>query len=424
MELKNDSKFMGEACKSLSSLLKRIDEHCCKLSDNQQLIGFCTINPKYAFVPPPTKEIQLELKRRAKEHFKTTHAVGCYFRYWTPPMLPLLEGNKMVKFATADDYQLSFEIPQFDEKWQQTIIARNLIYCPLDPGAYEWCDWFELQLEAIRLVPLLDQTLNEWIIKTEIEYNLNLPAKSVFESFIYEYTLNDSNFPELSKPDIEKWKAKQIDWKVRYRLAEAVIKPAKTLQDLYAIARKKAASTRNPILKSLFWAFVKHVEHHLISATKLPEKQKERLLCQLRNTKKRASKGKYVAKRPAICISDVECAQVLYVMIQDYLAISTRNKALAETIIFIWIAQHGAFSGLHLSVDDILSIQVTDVNFQELAIQARDQEIYLIEGLKEILSDWLGNAERKNRRKLFQNISYDSLEDIIGKFSARLYGSD
>lgn len=409
---------------SLLSLLCKINDHCCKLSDTPQPIGLCTVNPKHASVPPPTRKIQSELKMRAKEHFKKTHAVGCYFRYWTPPMLPIVEDNNATKDVTAENYQLSFGLPQFDNKWQQTVIARNLIYCPLDPGAYEWSDWFELQLDAIRLVPLLDQTLKELMIKSDIENKLHLPAKPVFESFIYEYASGDSHFPEMSKSEKEKWKTKQVNWKDRYRLAEGVIKPAKTLQDLYLIARQKAASTRNPMLKSLFKAFVEYVERNLINVTNLPEKQKDRLLCQLRQTKKRTSKEKYIAKRPAVCISDVECAQVLYVMIQEYLATNIRDKALAEAIIFIWVAQHGAFSGLHLKVNDILSIRVTDIDFLELTIHVNNQEIYIIEGLKEILADWLGNTERKNQRKLFQNITYDSLEDIISKFSSNLYGSD
>ncbi len=37
---------------------------------------------------------------------------------------------------------------------------------------------------------------------------------------------------------------------------------------------------------------------------------------------------------------------------------------------------------------------------------------------------WLGleYGERKNKRLLFQNLTYDNLEDIISKFSAKFYG--
>ncbi len=51
---------------------------------------------------------------------------------------------------------------------------------------------------------------------------------------------------------------------VRYRLATDAVRSAKTLKDLYIIARKKAISTRNPKLKSLFWTFVNKVEANLV----------------------------------------------------------------------------------------------------------------------------------------------------------------
>lgn len=266
---------------ALVNLLSRIDEYCIKQCEHGQPFGACTVNPKHALVPTPTNEIKLELERRATEHFNQTKAVGYYFRYWTPPILPILtdkNGEGTSKPITADDYQMSLELPQFDNKWQQTIIARSLIYCPLEQEQHGWSDWFELQLEAIRLTPLLHQTLNELQIRSQIKVNLELPAQPIFHSFVYEYALNDRNFPPMTKEEVKLWMTKKIDWKSRYQSAAVIIKPATTLKTLYTIARKKASSTRNPILKPLFEAFVEKIETMLIYKTDLPEEEKRRLI--------------------------------------------------------------------------------------------------------------------------------------------------
>lgn len=196
---------------SLVSLLTKINDHCCKLSNTQQPFGLCTITPKSPYISTPTKEIHAELENRAKEFFKTKQLAGIYFRYYLPPLMPISGENNPSKVATADDYQLTLQIPEFDLKWQQTVIARNLVYCSLEPGFYEYRDWFELQEEVIRLSPILDQTVKELEIIANIKCQLSLPVDQIFESFVYAYGLRDQNLP-ISREDSKKWKAKEIKW--------------------------------------------------------------------------------------------------------------------------------------------------------------------------------------------------------------------
>lgn len=385
---------------SLVDFLKKIDEHCCTLSKTQQPFGLCIVTPKSAYVQPPTEKIRDELEKRVREYFKEKPLKGIYLKYFPPPLMPAPEEKIPFKSISLDDYQLSFQVPQFDNKWQQTVIARNLIYCPLNPEPYEYLDWFELQEEAIRLVPLVHQTVKELEIQAKIQLSLQLPAMPVFESFIFDYGLIDQHQP-MSKEERKKWTSKEMEWKDRYQLSFSLVQSAKTVHDLYVISRGKAVSSRNPMLKALFWVFVGHIEKNLIISTQLPEIIKNHLLDNLRQTKKRTTKGKYVAKkRPAICVSDIECGQILYLMISDYL--NSRNNALVEAVFFVWIAQHGAFSGHHLTVDSILSIKTTDINFDEMTIQVNAKEVYLTDGLNQMISDWIDSTERNKDNRVFQ----------------------
>lgn len=408
----------------LSKLINRTNDYCERHIENGQPYGACTINPKCASVPPPTQSIRNELEKRATDHFKQTNAVGYYLRYWTPPMLPVIHNDQAPKTISADDYQMTLGIPSFDDQWVQTTMARALIYCSLDKEQHEWSEWFELQLEAIRFTPLLFQTLNEIKTKAAITITLALPGIPIFESFIYEYAINDSHFPEMSKRDKEAWKGKKVDWKDRYRHAVDVIKSATTLQDLYIILRKRAASTRNPMLKTLFNKFVEGVEQNLIEKTALPAEVKLSLLLQLKQGKQKTSKVKSLPKRPSLCISDVECGQVLYLLIDDFLHRRKKNKALAETILFIWIAQHAAFSGLSVSEKDIFNILVSDVDHKGLTIQIANKEAYITGGLNEVLIAWIGESQRKNKRRLFHALNYDVLEDMIGNCTTKFYGKE
>lgn len=251
----------------LSQQLNRIYNYCTKQIENELIMGACTVNPKHASVPLPTKEIQTELERRAIAHFEQTDAIGYYFRYWTPPIRPEINLQGNVKSITADDYQMTSRLPRFDDQWQQIILARSMIYCPLDYEQHGWSDWFELQLEAIRLTPLLHENLKELQSKFQIEITLAFPAKPIFRSFISEYELLDRDFPEIARQENnlkgaknedsnakknDKDEKKDDDLKIKYRLAFEAVKSAKTLRDLYIMARKKATSTRNQKLKYLF----------------------------------------------------------------------------------------------------------------------------------------------------------------------------
>ncbi len=55
-------------------------------------------------------------------------------------LFPLLDSSNQpeinlqgaLKPISADDYQMTLEIPRFDDQWEQITLARSLIYCPLD----------------------------------------------------------------------------------------------------------------------------------------------------------------------------------------------------------------------------------------------------------------------------------------------------
>ncbi len=86
---------------------------------------------------------------------------------------------------------------------------------------------------------------------------------------------------------------------------------------------------------------------------------------------------------------------MLCLLREEFLTSKTNNKAIAETILFILIAQHAAFSGLALKEKDILSIQMNDINQQDLTIHIKNQEINITEGLNEILLAWTGIWRKK-----------------------------
>ena len=109
--------------------------------------------------------------------------------------MPVIDGADTSLPITADDYQLTFELPRFDEKWQLTTVAHILIYCPVEQEQHGWSEWFEIQLEAIRLTPLLHHSLKECEICGMIRMKLGQSGMREFESFVYEYAKTDLNFP-------------------------------------------------------------------------------------------------------------------------------------------------------------------------------------------------------------------------------------
>lgn len=108
---------------------------------------------------------------------------------------------------------------------------------------------------------------------------------------------------------------------------------------------------------------------------------------------------------------------------QQFLNTQANRDATAEAILFIWIAQHAAFSGLYLKVEEILTIRIVDIHFDELTIYVKNQEITITGGLSRVLKAWALERERKPKY-LFQSISYDRLEDILGRVSANFYGKE
>jgi len=89
-------------------------------------------------------------------------------------------------------------------------------------------------------------------------------------------------------------------------------------------------------------AFVEYVEQNLVHRTELPEEKKKRLF-RSSDRSRREDRRKYVAKRPAVCISDVECAQVLYLLMQDFLAPEKRTAAIAEQLSSFCLPNMGLF---------------------------------------------------------------------------------
>jgi hypothetical protein len=84
--------------KAIEELWNRIDDHCQKVKDSPYKFGACTVNPKRSGVSLPTPSIQLELENQARKYFEPLEVIGFYFRYWTPPKLPIIDGSKEIKY--------------------------------------------------------------------------------------------------------------------------------------------------------------------------------------------------------------------------------------------------------------------------------------------------------------------------------------
>lgn len=405
----------------LAQLLNRIQNYITDALEKGQPFGACLVNPRHSLVPPPTKKIQQEIEQFASSHFECTKAAGYYLRYSTLPLTPVDPEKSSHDKTSIDDYLITLEYPQFDNKWQQTFISRALIYCMSENEAHGWDEWVELQLEAIRLTPLLHQSLNEATLLHSIQDQLFAPAKLVFENFVYEYALTDKQVT-ISSANRKSWINKQIPWESLYPLAINILKPNMSLKEAYKLIHKKAASTRNQILKSLWNSFLQHIENKLFNHSILPDEMKRQLVVDLREPKKRPPKAIYNAKRAAVAISDIECAQVLYILIDEFLKSKTKKTLLAEAIIFIWIAQHAAFSGLSITGTQIRSIKFKDINFKDLTIKISDKEMHTSGGLNELLRIY--GAGKNRKQLLFQNLSQDNLEDTLARASSKLYGEE
>lgn len=408
---------------AIALLLIRI-HNSCKINEESEIrFGLCTVTPKHSAVRKPSAQVQKEIEHCAKEHFQKLDAVGVYLRYWTPPLSPDADNREPI--GDKEDYHLSFELPIFDARFEQELIARALIFCPADSEMFRWDDWFELQLEALRFTPLLYQGLKEDRIVTQIRYQLALKAEPFFKEFVYGYALKDKHL-NLSKSEIIEWEKKTADWTVHYSNARNIIRHNVSVYDCYKACHKKMKQTRNPKLQALLREFTYYIELRLIRQSGLPQMEIEILIEELRDLKglPRHNRTRYKAKRPSLCLSDIECAQFLYQLIQEFGKEPRSQKALGETILFIWLSQHAAFSGQSFQVQDVLSILVKDIDFGDGTISIANNKFHINKGLLEILSAWIGNSDRVNKRRLFSTLNYDVLEKLLKKYSLKFLGVD
>ncbi len=403
---------------SLFARLKSFSELCIR---SKQQLGFCIVSPKDSLIPLPSQEIQSEIHKLAREYCKSRSISEYCYRYFIPPGFFEKKDCKITN--TIDDYQITLGCSEFDLEWEKTTLTRGMIFCPSDGEEGGWSDWFELQIEAIRLTPLLDLSLKKLSTFQNIHIRLGQPGLSMFEEFVYEYAIGDKNLPPIERRSIEEWKLRKISWKKRYYLIADLFTPSLALGEMYRIARKRAASSRNPIVKGLLWAFASHIETMVIQNTDLTEEEKDSLISKIREVERRAkTKEKYKAQRPAICISDRECGHFLVFLINEFLTTSQKSIILVEGILFIWIAQHAAFSGIALNVAEIFDIKISEIDFKDLIIQTKRGEISITAGLSDILKTWIKISEKEKPDHLFQKISYDSLEDLITRYSTKLFG--
>lgn len=406
---------------ALAQLLNRIHNYMTNILEKGQPFGACLVNPRHSLASKPTKQIQEEIEQIATRYFEDTKAAGYYLRYSTLPLIPIDPKKSSTDAASIDDYQITLEHPQFDKRWQQTVVSRAILYCMAETEAHSWDEWFELQHEAIRLTPLLHQSLNEATLLQWIQHQLHAPVQPIFEKFVYNYALTDQHIT-ISSKDKNKWINKEIPWESLYPLTANILKPKMSLKEGYKLIYKKASSTRNPVLKDLWTTFMQYVENMLFNHSVLPSGIQLQLVEDLRESKKGPPKTVYNAKRAALAVSDIECALVLYKLIDDFVKSKTKKLISAEAIIFIWIAQHSAFSGLSITGKQIRSIKIKDINFHELTIQVSGKEINISTGLKDILNAYTKGVNRN--RLLLQNLSYDNLEDILARASSKLFGEE
>ena len=343
--------------------------------------------------------------------------LGIYFSYWTPPTLPVVEGKNIETPATPDDYQMTFKLPTFDDNWENEMMSRSLIYCPSSEEITYLEEWFTPQIEALRLTPLFHERIEEFKILVDLRTALQQPALPFFESFINSYIKDDTHLG-ISQKERQLYSKGQLHWSSLYTEVKKILEN-KELQLLHAYRnfRSKAAQSRNVMIKDLCWKFTKSIETQLILATKLPEMMKQQVIDDLRNFVRSSGKQKYDAKRAAICLSDIECAQLIYLLMLEFGKNPKKNQAIGEVILFIMIAQHAAFSGKNLIVEDILDTRVTDVNLQELTIIINGNEINITSGLAEVIKTYIGTCDRVNKRLLLPLLNYDKLEKTITKYS-------
>ncbi len=407
---------------AITALLIRVHDYCEKIANSKIRHGLCLVNPKRAFLKVPDEIILGQLQNIAREHFTPLGATGFYFQYFTPPGLPEVAGKDIQTPATIEDYQLTFRLPEFDITAESEVRARALLYCANEQEMGAWDEWFSPQLEAIRLTPLFYKGLTDLHIIGQIRLQLAQPWANVFEFFVRDYIGKDQTLG-IGQQERLLYKEGTEDWRPLFVEIEGLFpNDAAPLIEAYKVARKKAVDSRNPKIKDLLWGFIKYIEGTLIVQSQLSVDMKTDLLKELRSHANKKGKKGYQAKRPTLCLSDIECSQILYLTVQKFGASPKEHAILGEVILFIWICQHAAFSSLNLKVEDVLDLSVTDVDFENLTIHFTQGDSDISGGLTDILLAWIGTPDRQNKRRLFPNLTYDNLEKNLSRLCVNFLG--
>lgn len=410
---------------AITSLLTRIHDYCQASADSPIRYGLCIANLKYAPYREATKEVLAELEKRAEDHFKPLNIHGFLFRFWTPPRLPVIQSVDIKNPLSANDYQLTFKLPQFSAQEEQRTMARSLLFCSSSGEINHWWDeeWFEIQDEAIRYVPLIFQEIKENTIIRKISLSLAQPGMPVFDAFANNYAFQ-TEYLGISNKEKKQIKDGKGSWEKYFPKIREIFSSAKTLFDIYKIGKEYALKSRDLNEKSFLSSFIEKVETSLIKKTDLPDDLKLDLLNNLRGISKKQHKSGYQAKRPVICLSDIECGQILFLLFQKLLSNPKKYSVYGEIALYIWICQHAAFAGVAFKEADILKIKVTDIDIAGLLINLNGIQVQITRGLSDILEAWMGKNERQNKRLLFHTLEYDNLEKKLKRISQDFFGKD
>ncbi len=407
---------------ALSALQMRNYNYCNEMVNSRMRIGICIARRKEASAQKPTEDTLSQLQQQAKSHFASQNIDKFYFLFVE---LPIQLNEKVNTKATlaVDDFLLTCRIQEFDTAWEQETLARSLIYCPSELEAGGWHEWFIPEVEAIRLAPLCYEWLKEHKIAGQIQQEMQQPAISFFDTFIRNYILTDYDL-ELSERARQQVSQGLQDWRPFYKALSSIL-PSKeaTLFELYKASRAKVVQSRNEQLRSVLKAFSDEVEKKVITSKSLAQDVKESYIDYLHGTEKRA-KREYEAKRPVYCLSDVECAQTLYLVIRQFQTNPKKNQIYGEIALFIWICQQAACRGHELDIKAVLDLKVTDMDFDDFFIRFPCAKIEVTEGLSAIIKEFIGNMPRQNERKLFPSLTYDNLEKSLKNLTKKFFGRE
>jgi hypothetical protein len=417
---KTSAQRLSEA---ICALQMRTYRYCHEMVNSNMRIGICIATRKKPSVHKPTEEVLARLQQQAKSHFahKNIHLL-----YFTVIELPVNYNTEEIHASTSlsiDDFLLICRIQEFDTVWEQETLARSLIYCPAELDLGGWYEWFIPEVESVRLAPLCYEWLKEHKITGQIQQDMQQPAISFFDTFIRKHILTDDTMG-LSNQERKQIHQGIKDWRVIYKELSTILPVNETtLFDLYMTSRAKVIQSRNGQIRSVLKAFLEEVENVVVNSKPLAQDVKESYIAHLRGDAKR-QKQKYEAKRPIYCLSDLECASILYLVIRQFQTDPKKNQVYGEIALFIWICQHAAFSGHELDIDDVLNLKVTSIDFEGLCIDFPCAKIDIIQGLSDIIHCFIGAAQRQNDRKLLPSLTYDNLEKTLKNLTRKIFGRE